>query len=149
MNVHFICRGNAFRSFIAETYLRSLQLPDVSVSSSGTIAADYKQPNEKYHALVVAELETLGYSDFINPKWAKTTTQAMLDTADICILVNSIVLEELHGKHFAVSNYHVWDIDDYDEGANRTDQSRTHLSVIKKTIPKIIQRVDDFVADQL
>jgi predicted protein tyrosine phosphatase len=36
MNIHFICRGNVLRSLIAETYLRSLELPNITVISSGT-----------------------------------------------------------------------------------------------------------------
>jgi protein-tyrosine-phosphatase len=39
MTIHFICRGNAFRSIIAEAYLESLQIAGLKAMSSGTRAA--------------------------------------------------------------------------------------------------------------
>ena len=39
MIVHFICRGNAFRSIIAEAYLNSLKFENLKATSSGTAAA--------------------------------------------------------------------------------------------------------------
>jgi protein-tyrosine-phosphatase len=40
MRVHFICRGNVYRSRIAEAYLKSLELEGLEVLSSGTIARE-------------------------------------------------------------------------------------------------------------
>jgi protein-tyrosine-phosphatase len=43
--VHFICRGNSFRSRLAEAYLKSLNLKGITVLSSGTVAADHAAIN--------------------------------------------------------------------------------------------------------
>lgn len=43
--VHFICRGNSFRSRLAEAYLLSKQLQNTAVLSSGTVAKEYAHIN--------------------------------------------------------------------------------------------------------
>lgn len=35
MKIQFVCVGNTFRSRIAEAYLKSKKIPDLTVSSSG------------------------------------------------------------------------------------------------------------------
>ncbi len=39
MIIHFICRGNSFRSIIAEAYVNSLKFKNLKATSSGTTAA--------------------------------------------------------------------------------------------------------------
>ena len=57
MIIHFICRGNSFRSIIAEAYLNSLKINDLVVLSSGSTAAMAKARNLAYYQMT---LELLG-----------------------------------------------------------------------------------------
>jgi hypothetical protein len=50
MLIHFICRGNSFRSIIAEAYLNSLRIKGLRILSSGTAAASDKAKNLAYYA---------------------------------------------------------------------------------------------------
>jgi len=47
--IHFICRGNSFRSIIAEAYLNSLEIKDSRVLSNGTTAVPDKPGNLAYY----------------------------------------------------------------------------------------------------
>ena len=64
MIIHFICRGNSFRSIIAEAYLNSLEIKDSSVLSSGTTAASDKARNLAYYRLTLDLLEKHGIREF-------------------------------------------------------------------------------------
>ena len=57
MIIHFICRGNSFRSIIAEAYLNSLEIKDSRVLSSGTAAAPDKARNLAYYRMTLDLLE--------------------------------------------------------------------------------------------
>jgi protein-tyrosine-phosphatase len=93
MTIHFICRGNAHRSLIAEAYLKSLQLKDVDVLSSGTVANTYRSENEPRIPIIIARLDIYGKGQF-----AKTTpdqlTQERIDRGDITVCMNQIVANE-------------------------------------------------------
>ena len=64
MIIHFICRGNSFRSIIAEAYLNSLEVKGWSVFSSGTTAALDKARNLVYYRKTLALLERHGIREF-------------------------------------------------------------------------------------
>ena len=65
--IHFICRGNSFRSIIAEAYLNSLEVKGWSVLSSGTTAALDKARNLVYFGKTLALLEKHGIWEFAKP----------------------------------------------------------------------------------
>ncbi|HEX6258556.1 MAG TPA: hypothetical protein VFZ48_03690 [Candidatus Saccharimonadales bacterium] len=93
MKIHFICRGNVLRSLIAETYLRSLQLPNVVTSSSGT-NVDLADPTEReYFANTLALFKRHGID-----KFAKDTshqlTQERANNQDMTICMNQRVIDE-------------------------------------------------------
>ena len=74
MIIHFMCRGNSFRSIIAEAYLNSFEIEDLSVLSSGATAASDKAGNLVYHRITLELLEKHGIrplpggdGDHLNP----------------------------------------------------------------------------------
>ena len=64
MIIHFICRGNSFRSIIAEAYLNSLEIKDSRVLSSGTTAASGRARNLAYYRMTLFLLEKHGIREF-------------------------------------------------------------------------------------
>jgi protein-tyrosine-phosphatase len=64
MIFHFICRGNCFRSIIAEAYLNSLGINDASARSSGTVAAAEKAKNLMHYRTTLDLLEQHGIREF-------------------------------------------------------------------------------------
>ena len=68
--IHFICRGNAFRSIIAEAYLNSLELYYLSVLSSGTAATLYEARNLANHRMTLELLEDTAYEALLKPATA-------------------------------------------------------------------------------
>jgi hypothetical protein len=64
MIIHFICRGNSFRSIIAEAYMNSLEIKDSNVLSSGTTAAFDKARNLAYYKMTLDLLEKHGIREF-------------------------------------------------------------------------------------
>ena len=115
MNVHFICRGNVLRSLIAETYLRSLQLPGVMVESSGT-NVDLLDPIEReYFANTISLLKRHNID-----KYAKNTshqlTQKRIEGHDVIVCMNQRVVEESKQIVLLPKDVIDWNIVDIGEG---------------------------------
>ena len=94
MIIHFICRGNVFRSIIAESYLNSLDLKDLSALSSGTVATSHKTQNLANHRLTLELLQKHGIRGFAKVGYGDQLTQSRLDTADITVCLNRRVYDE-------------------------------------------------------
>lgn len=146
MRIHFICRGNVLRSLIAETYLRSLQLPDISVTSSGTNVDLSSKTEREFFASTIALFKRHGIEQY-----AKATshqlTQDRANNQDITICMNQRVIDE--AKTIVTLPPHTlsWDIVDIGEG-HRTvsDDIRRYEEEI---FQEIVGRVDKLVKERL
>jgi protein-tyrosine-phosphatase len=94
MIIHFICRGNSFRSIIAEAYLRSLQLAGLNAMSSGTTAAAHKARNLDAYTGTLRLLAENGIGEFAKAGYGDQLTQSRLAGAGIVICLN----ERVHGE---------------------------------------------------
>ena len=110
MHIHFVCTGNVYRSRLAETYVKSLQVPGVEVSSSGVEAENDTNGPISWYAMRIIYNQQI--HRFVKPLWEKTTIE-LLNTADIVIFMTAYQLEYAQ-KHFGYTgdNYKVWYIDD-------------------------------------
>lgn len=81
--VLFVCRGNAFRSILAEAYLKSKQLPDVEVTSAGTVANEHYAQNTVTFDDLPRLLEQHGIGSFMKANWGEQLTQGILDKPDL------------------------------------------------------------------
>lgn len=145
MTVHFICRGNAFRSIIAETYLASKQLPSVNVYSSGTVASVYKQLNKSTNSLVCKVLAANGMKNFIAKPYGKDLTQQRLLNADLTIFINQRVFDEANKLYDITGEHEIWSIADFGEPGR--DQVAVHNleSQLQIAYQEIASTVDDLI----
>jgi protein-tyrosine-phosphatase len=110
MNIHFVCAGNTYRSRLAETYLNSLQLPAVKVSSSGTIAAE--NLNGPISWLTAWVIKKHSLVPFMSSHWHQTTAET-LEAADKVIFMDAATYETCQSQfNYRGTNYEVWDIKD-------------------------------------
>lgn len=123
MKIHFICRGNVLRSLIAETYLRSLQLPNIAVTSSGTNVDLGSKEERQFFANTITLFGMHGIE-----RYAKDTshqlTQARANGQDLTICMNQRVISEAKRLVNLPENTQNWGIVDIGEG---------HRTVIKNT----------------
>ena len=145
MIIQFICRGNAFRSIIAEAYLKSLDIPDVTVLSSGTVASTYKEVNAANFPKTLALLKRHGIVQYAKDHYADDTQQSLLDTSNIAICLNARAYEEAISTFRLPEKTYVWDVTDIGE-ADRiatTDAERERYS--EDVYAEIVQKVTDLL----
>ena len=94
MIIHFVCRGNSFRSIIAEAYLNSVKVEGWRVLSSGTKAALNKADNLVYYRMTLELLGRHGIREFAKADYGDQLTQALLEEADITVCLNQRVYDE-------------------------------------------------------
>lgn len=138
--VHFICRGNVLRSLIAETYLKSLTLPDVDVISSGT-NVNWDDPQERVFFTntrsVLARHQIAQY--------AKATpnqlTQERIDSHhDIVVLMNQRVVDEARQLVEVPDTALCWNIVDIGEGHRTSAEDR--LTYEEEIFREIADNID-------
>jgi protein-tyrosine-phosphatase len=110
MHIHFVCTGNVYRSRLAETYVKSLQVPRIEVSSSGVQANDNSNGPISWYAMRIIYNQKI--HTFVKPQWEQTTKE-ILDNADIIVFMTAYQYEYVV-KHlsYAGSNHKIWYIDD-------------------------------------
>lgn len=114
MTIHFICRGNGFRSRIAETYVNSLERTDLKTISSGTVADSYRYKNDPIcaHTKVVLSKHNLLKYD---KNKCDQLTQSRINPNDVTVCINEKVFLECKSLVTLPQNVIVWDVDDLDE----------------------------------
>jgi protein-tyrosine-phosphatase len=149
MIIHFICRGNAFRSIIAEAYLNSLELKDLSVLSSGTAATWYKARNLASHRMTLQLLEEHGIRGFAKADYGDQLTQSRLDEADITVCMNQRVYDEcLRCVTFPVGP-RVWSVADIGEPGRISDVESKRQLYREEAYREIVRNVERLVSDVL
>jgi protein-tyrosine-phosphatase len=144
MTVHFICRGNANRSLIAEAYLKSLNLKDINVISSGTVVDIYRAENEPRIPHIVSRLDKYGIG-----KYAKTysdqLTQSRVNLGDITICMNAIVFNESNDLVFLPNNTVVWDVTDSGEGSRIIKPGEDEYKYFDDIYSEIKSNIDNLI----
>jgi protein-tyrosine-phosphatase len=145
MTIHFICRGNAFRSIIAEAYLRSLGVEGIEVMSSGTIAKIAKQQNALTNKEVCSLLSKLALIDFMKQDYGTQLTQARLNKGDLTVFMNSFVHAEAEEIADTPAGTVTWDVNDINEGERIAHTEKERRQAMRETYDQITHYVDKLV----
>jgi protein-tyrosine-phosphatase len=126
MIVHFICRGNVFRSIIAEAYLNSLKFENLRAISSGTAAAVDRARNLAAYTETLELLSKNGIREFAKPGYGDQLTPPRLAGADVVICMNQRVYDECRRLVGLPAGTRIWSVADIGEPGRvaHTDDGR-------------------------
>lgn len=113
--IHFICRGNSFRSILAEAYLNSLNIKDMRGMSSGTAAAADRSRNLNAYTATLRLLGKKGIRQFAKADFGDQVTQPRLAGADVVICMNQRVYDECRQLVTLPAGTRIWSVADIGE----------------------------------
>ena len=144
MQIHFLCRGNILRSVIAEAYLKSLNLKNVSVLSSGT-NVNWQDPTEKQYYTNSMKLLGKHNIDVYAKEMPEQLTQSRISDSDIIICMNQRVMDEAHNLIDLPQDTINWNSIDIGE-AHRI-QAENRKLYEEEIYKEITEKVDELVKD--
>ena len=115
MIVHFICRGNVFRSIIAEAYLNSLKFENLRAISSGTAAAVDRARNLAAYNETLELLAKNGIREFAKAGYGDQLTPSRLAGAGVVICMNQRVHDECQHLVGLPAGTRIWSVADIGE----------------------------------
>ncbi len=140
MKIHFVCTHNTYRSRVAETYLKSLKIPNYEVSSSGIEAnLNIDGPVTWYAQRIFKNYDL---AEFEKVKWDQTTIETLKDQ-DLVVFMDNSHLDFCTQKFGFSGKYEVWNIEDFDETELKDDmnviqKSEETFSILKDKINNLI-----------
>lgn len=144
MIIHFVCAGNTYRSRLAEAYLNSKQLPNITAISSGIKASKNKIKTISWFAKRL--LKIFGIEIFQKNDWTQTS-KLLLDSANLTIFFDNKYYEYCVDKYgFDCANYEVWEIEDL---GVKIKNKLKRIEKTEKTFQLIRQKVDGLVKRRL
>ncbi len=146
MVIQFICRGNAFRSIIAEAYMNSLKLPNVTVLSGGTCASLHRESNAENFSKTLALLQKHNINHYAKDHYADDLNQGLLDKSDVVVCLNNIVYEEAISSFKLPDKTYVWDVTDLGEEGRIATTEAERESFFEDVYDEITKNIDELVS---
>jgi protein-tyrosine-phosphatase len=147
--IHFICRGNCFRSIIAEAYLNSLEVRGWRVLSSGTTAALDKARNLAPYRNTLALLETHGIRRFAKADYGDLLTESRLEETDIAVCMNQRVYAECREIVTFPAGLRIWSVADLGEPGRIVSAESDKDLYREEAYQEIVKNIDHLVSDLL
>jgi protein-tyrosine-phosphatase len=145
--VHFICRGNSFRSIIAEAYLNSLEITGLTALSSGSTAALANARNLVHYKMTLALLDKHGIREFAKANCGDQLTQSRLEEAGLAVCLNQRVYDEcLQIVDFPASP-RIWSVADVGEPGRIAHTEPDEQFYREEACLEIVENVDRLVSD--
>jgi len=150
MHIHFVCTGNAYRSRLAETYLKSKLIgKKIKVSSSGIATTKYRLNNGPICWYAMRLIKRKNLVPYMSWKENQTTKEILHDV-DLLICMDQTHLDYCQ-KNLGYTNksFEVWNIPDLnnmkdfipsDISGIKTDIN--HIQLTEKTFNLIVKKVD-------
>jgi protein-tyrosine-phosphatase len=145
--VHFICRGNSFRSIISEACLNSLEIKGLSALSSGSTAALAKTRNLVYYRMTLALLDKHGIREFAKADYGDQLTQPLLDEAGLAVCMNQRVYDECLQIVDFPAIPRIWSVADVGEPGRITHAEPDEQLYREEAYQEIVKNVDRLVSD--
>jgi protein-tyrosine-phosphatase len=142
MSIHFICRGNILRSLVAETYLKSFNLKNLNITSSGTNVNWEDETEKQYFSNTLRLLDRHGIKKYVKDL-PEQLTQARADNKDLTICMNQRVIDEAEAIIRLPSDIINWNITDIGE-EHRIVEGDKEL-YLEEIYKEIIEKVDELV----
>ncbi len=149
LHILFICRGNACRSIIAEAYLKSLNIKNITIKSVGSVATIGKSRNKIRYQRISRLLKRHNLQQYIKTDFAEQLTQELLDQSDIAICVNRKVFNNIPQSFILPKETYYWDITDIGEVGRIPSTSKEVSTFEDQIFSEVIQEVDKFVAERI
>ena len=147
MIIHFICRGNAFRSIIAEAYLNSLGIDDLNVLSSGTAAALDKAKNLAHYRGTLELLAKHGICESAKVGYGDQLTQPRLEGVDVNVCMNERVYSESLQLVIFSAGPRIWRVADIGEPGRILKVESEREFYREEAYQEIVENVDRLVSD--
>ena len=145
--IHFICRGNAFRSIIAEAYLNSLKLQNLKAMSSGTAAAVDRIRNRAAYAETLGLLAKHSIREFAKTAYGDQLTLSRLAGTDVAVCMNQRVYDECQQLVSLPGTTHTWSVADIGE-SGRVAQTECGKALYREeAYQEIIEGVSQLVSE--
>lgn len=142
MNIHFICRGNILRSLVAETYVKSLELKNVDVTSSGTNVNWEDETERKYLSDTLRLLNNNGIKEYAKDL-PEQLTQQHVNHQDITVCMNQKVIDEAKKIAVLPEDTINWNVIDIGEGHRVVDTDKELY--LQEIYDEIAQKVNELV----
>ncbi len=108
--IHFVCRGNTFRSRLAEAYAKSLKYQGYIITSSGIETAEHENIDLSQYTKSIAKKYKLTARLSAHKRQA---TKKMLDDADVLVFLNKDISDDaLKEFNLDARKATVWSIED-------------------------------------
>ena len=147
MMVHFICRGNAFRSIIAEAYLNSLGVKNLKAISSGTAAAVDRARNQAAYTETLRLLTKNGIREFAKTRYGDQLTSSRLVETDVIICMNQRVYDECQPIVSLPASARIWTVADLGEPGRVAHTERGKRLYREEVYQEIVEGIRKLISE--